>query len=353
MKKEFLTIKETSNILNISYATCRNWINLNNLESKTINGKTFILKSSIDSLLNDNINGRLSSRRNKTKKIGNILSLNYLTCKEDQHSLLTIINSIEGIDSIDKIKYILRLCSIALLKKAQKYDNVGKHLVDDLYTGPKHLDFDKLDFSSCSLNDDLLGALYMCLKRVSDRKNNGMYYTPTNVVDSMFKDIKKLCKSVKNKKIIDICCGTGNFLIKALENGFNYKNIYGRDYDLISIFLTRINLYLRCDASYDDLVNNIKFANSLMEEFSDYDFCVGNPPWGSKLTLNFNSIEGKFNVAKSKSIDSFCLFIEKGLKLLNKGGYLYYVCPESLCNVGIHESTRNYLMKNSKLIYLS
>ena len=353
MKEDMLSIKDVANMFNISEATCRNWIKSNNLYSKIINGKIFVLKSSVDELLKNNLNGKLSSRRNKIKKTGNILSLNYLASKEDRCAVNSIVTHLNNVDSIEKISYILKICSIFLLKKAGKYDEIGEKLVDDLYKGLPYLEYKNLDFSDFSLNDDLLGALYMCLEKISKRKSGGMYYTPANIVDSMFKNINEICADVNNKRIIDICCGTGNFLIKALKNGFNYKNINGRDSDFISICLTRINMYLRCDASYEDLIKNIKLSDSLIEKFDFYDFCVGNPPWGSVLKTNLSLLVSDFEVAQSDSIDPFCLFIEKGLKLLNPDGYLYYVCPEALCSVGIHKATRTFLMNNSELKYLT
>ena len=168
----------------------------------------------------------------------------------------------------------------------------------------------------------------------------------------MFSNILKN-RNIENKTIVDICCGTGNFLINAIQNGFNPNNIYGRDFDDLSVSITRINFYLRTELSYEQICNNFKQADSMFEDVGCYDICIGNPPWGSELKIDFEHVSKLYEVAEAKSVDPFCIFIEKGLKSVCDNGLLYYVCPETLCNVSIHMSTRKYLMNNSHLLFLN
>lgn len=350
MFDKYLTIKETAECLNVSEATCRNWIKSQTLETVKEGTQVFVLESSVTKLMDNNINGRLSSRRNKTKKSGNILSLNYLSKKQHQNLVTNIISQVGSVESFDDIKMILKQYALIQMTLANKYNEDGKKLLNDLY--PTDNIKYQFEIDSLILDDDILGALYMCLKRISDRKSGGMYYTPAHIVDSMFKNLQEKYLNFEDKTVIDICCGTGNFLIKALDFSFNPTNIYGNDFDEVSVELARINLFLRTNLTYDQLVKQITFGDSLFTNFDDFDFCVGNPPWGSELSIPFNKISGEFEVAETKSVDPFCLFIEKGMKITKTNGCLYYVCPEALCNVGIHKPTREYLQKNFCLLFL-
>lgn len=352
MLNEYLSIKEASERLNVSEATCRNWIKAKTLEIKKEGTQIYVLASSVSKLLENNINGKLSSRRNKTKKSGNVLSLNYLSNKEHQNLVLEIIKKVDNVESFDEIKVILKHCALIQMKLANKLNDDGLKLLKDLCdidNADSKYDFE-VDY--LILDDDILGALYMCLKRISDRKSGGMYYTPSHIVDSMFDNLLQKNFNFEDKTIIDICCGTGNFLIKALEYSFKPTNIYGNDFDEVSVALARINLFLRTDLTYNQLVKQITFSDSLSADFDEFDFCVGNPPWGSELSIPFNEIFGKFQVAETKSVDPFCLFIEKGMRITKSNGCLYYVCPEALCNVGIHKPARQYLQKNCSLLFL-
>ena len=106
-------------------------------------------------------------------------------------------------------------------------------------------------------------------KNAKKRKERGIYYTPEFIVEYIVKNALKPvldeCKSIndlKKIKVLDPACGSGSFLIKALEvinerykefgnpgNEFTkteilLENIYGVDLDEQAIEITRLNLLL-------------------------------------------------------------------------------------------------------------
>src|SRR5574344_1233924 len=115
MENKNYTITEASELLKISEATCRNWLKSNTLNCVEINGKKYITSESIKKLMDNKLNGRLSSRRNKTKKDGNILSINYLSEKKSQEFIVNVLSSLDNVDSLDKIRFVLRECSKKLM----------------------------------------------------------------------------------------------------------------------------------------------------------------------------------------------------------------------------------------------
>lgn len=174
-------------------------------------------------------------------------------------------------------------------------------------------------------------------KNAKKRKDQGIYYTPEFIVDYIVKNTLKpvldKCKGIndlKKLKVLDPACGSGSFLVKALEvindkykefgnKGDEYtkiqilqENIYGVDLDEQAVEIARLNLLLSAFETrmkLPKLDKNIKNGNSLIsgtdeelkkyfgenfrdkkifnweEEFPDvfkqggFDVIIGNPPW--------------------------------------------------------------------------
>lgn len=175
------------------------------------------------------------------------------------------------------------------------------------------------------------------------RKEQGIYYTPTYIVDYIVKNtlgemLKDRNIDPSSLKILDPACGSGSFLIKAFDclNGefsssdaakqkridsqgaYSIKteilknNLYGVDLDQKAVEITKLNLLLKAaDAKRrlpEELDLHIKHGNSLIddsgaagsnafkweEKFPDivrfdsegkledgygFDVIIGNPPW--------------------------------------------------------------------------
>lgn len=79
-------------------------------------------------------------------------------------------------------------------------------------------------------NEDILGLIYISCKNIGNRKATGSYYTSTKVVRKL---ISKL-DFQENQKILDPCCGTGNFLLQLPEH-ISFDKVYGNDIDTASV----------------------------------------------------------------------------------------------------------------------
>ena len=69
-------------------------------------------------------------------------------------------------------------------------------------------------------NEDLLGLIYISCKNIGNRKATVSYYTSTKVVKNL---ISKL-NFQETHKILDPCCGTGNFLMQLPEQITSFSN---------------------------------------------------------------------------------------------------------------------------------
>ncbi len=370
---EKININQTAKILKVSTATIRNWVKNGSLK-KTINNG--FLLSDVNNLKKEIELGKinkLNSRRNKLEVSGIRLNKNYLINDDFYNLTFKIVNSIKFSLSSEQIKIILCEYSLKLItsinnvylenkiliKELKKLNNIFANLAsfkvaisfleninnlnDKIETIKNVLSFDLPKFENL---DDFIGLLYMSLKSLKERKAFGIYYTPTKIVNTMLEKIQS--KMSNDSTIIDICCGSGNFLLSALKIGFKYENIYGIDIDEISIKITRLNVALNFkNANYEILLKNIICFNSLQYDDKKFDFCIGNPPWGSS-SETFKNLN--LETSKQKKSDSFELFLEKGIDVLNNMGILYYVVPESLINVISHTLIRNILLNKSKLL---
>jgi len=238
------------------------------------------------------------------------------------------------------------------------------------------------------------------------RKEQGIYYTPTYIVDYIVRNT--LGELLTNKKVdiekirvLDPACGSGSFLIKAfdllneyyqkekdyqqaeldLETGIPFttkvkilqNNIFGVDLDKQAVEIAQLNLLLKVAEKGHRLPlleKNIKCGNSLIEdvtiagnkafhwkkEFSNiiseggFDVILGNPPYGASFSddekdfikTSFKSASGRY--------DSYYYFIERAIALLTESGLLGFITPDTwLTNVQTRK-LRELVISNCRVV---
>ena len=346
------TLSEACELLSISTATGRNWMKAGRLISVSENGqKPLFDEKSLFALKNALSDGNISalkSRRNKT----------YIS------------NNVPVLDDVS-LRCNLRCCAEQLIFSAGYADfSLYQPLLDDLIDADCFGEW-KATSPECGTakyayvpEEDTLGLLYQSLCHIGDRKSSGSYYTPgylaKNLVDNHLPMLKP------NHTILDPSCGTGIFLLQ-LPNILPLHNIYGNDINPLSVALTRINLALKYHVTtrseIETLRQNISVSNflsavdnkttiapetSVLEK--TYDFILGNPPWGAKLSSEEkNNYRDTFSCASGSSVEIFDLFIEQSLRLLSSGGILSFVLPEAILTVKTHKPIRKLLMQNTSV----
>jgi type I restriction-modification system DNA methylase subunit len=161
-------------------------------------------------------------------------------------------------------------------------------------------------------NLDILAYLYEHEVSYDHRKKLGEIYTPYEVVDQILDGVgfhKNSCDGSKN--LIDISCGAGSFLIRAVKRIIKYtretsgnlditqlkrliriikSNIFGIDINPIACILCQINLLyelfeiinniLTKEPTFQIPVFQIENTNVFSNIFNQkYDFIIGNPPY--------------------------------------------------------------------------
>lgn len=202
--------------------------------------------------------------------------------------------------------------------------------------------------------EDLLGALYLSLRELTERKKSGSYYTPKDVSKRLMKravaDAEK-ARCLQTLMILDPACGTGSILLE-LPKECEIEQIYGYDIDPIAIAIVRINMALTYHVCDRELLTEHFAVRDFLQEGSPEtkDVILGNPPWGSAFTAEEKDrLSGNFRTAGQKSVESGDLFVEQSLKVLRPGGQLCFVLPEALLQVKTHRIVRSVILEQSNI----
>jgi predicted type IV restriction endonuclease len=178
------------------------------------------------------------------------------------------------------------------------------------------------------------------------------------------------------------------------------NNIYGVDIDSQAVEVTKLSLLLKVlegesgetiskqlkmfhQRALPDLGSNIKCGNSLigpdfyqqqrMVELTDedhyrinvfdwdqafpeimkrggFDAVIGNPPYGAVLDKAQNAFIKNAFVTAQGELDSYTLFIEKGLKLLFKNALFSMIVPDTWATLVQQKKLREFILKRYKIV---
>ncbi|WP_458404459.1 Eco57I restriction-modification methylase domain-containing protein [Methanobrevibacter sp.] len=264
------------------------------------------------------------------------------------------------------------------------------------------------------------------------RRQDGVFYTPEPITDyicrntiipylsksgkattihqliSEYEDtdtLDELDEALHNIKIIDIACGSGAFLNKAVDILFEIhkafhdskyakdntlnkyfdsldsrkqiiqNNIYGVDVNEESVEITKLSLFLKLATTtgiihgfkLPNLDKNIKCGNSIIysdeyagdksfnweSEFKDmldnggFDIVIGNPPYvRQELISKYKPYLNDNYETYKGTADLYVYFIEKGLKLLKKNGIYSVICSSKFTKTGYGKLLRKFIITN-------
>ncbi len=192
----------------------------------------------------------------------------------------------------------------------------------------------KIANSNVSINS--LAEEYEASLSDSFKNKEGVYYTPHNIAADLMKAVGQPSASMK---FLDPCCGSGNFIVKAIELGFCPSNVFGYDTDPVAVEITKRRIFELTGYLSPNIRNQdfLEQAAKPQNEFFDYIFT--NPPWGKKLSKEEKEKYGTAFHA-GKSIDTSSLFFFACLGYLNEGGELGLLLPDSFFNIAAFESAR-------------
>jgi len=197
-----------------------------------------------------------------------------------------------------------------------------------------------LNITTLTAEHDYLGQLYEIFFRFTGGNTIGQFFTPRHITRFMV----DLCGVSKRDVVVDPACGTGGFLISAIQrmaenrplthdqiNALVRGHLKGFESEPITAALCVANMILRGDGT-TGIVNGNCFTH---ESYPDgtATVAVGNPPFPHKKT--------------DEPVEKF---IDRGLEALSTRGRLAMIAPASLLvKTGIKQEWRRKTLKENSL----
>lgn len=159
------------------------------------------------------------------------------------------------------------------------------------------------------------------------------------------------------------------------------KNLFGVDINKESVEITKLGLWIKTANKNDSLASldaNIKFGNSLINdktteypfdwknEFSGiienggFDVIVGNPPYivikGGRFLAGYQYSNEEIKFIKEnyesaqQQINTYTLFVEKSIELMDKQGYLSFIIPNTFLANEYSQKFRELLLEKTQII---
>ncbi len=243
-------------------------------------------------------------------------------------------------------------------------------------------------YSLLNSSRDVVGDAFEVFIGPTLRGSKGQYFTPRNVTNFVIQAINPAI----NKTIIDPSCGSGGFLVSALDYIWkklaNEKNVKGWSDSTLSEkkievasksffgldkdrFLTKVaKAYMAiigdgkggifCE---DTLKSNTVYSNKTQERLKDFkfDYVVANPPYGDEIKIEEKDILSLYELGyvykkgmkTNKVADARrpqVLFIEKIINLLKENGKAAIVLPETIFSNKTDRYIMNYIAKKTTIL---
>lgn len=192
----------------------------------------------------------------------------------------------------------------------------------DIYEFLYNLDEISYNINSINWNgEDVMAIFFNEFSRYKGKSDNGQVFTPDHICSLMY----QLANISYKNNVLDACCGSGTFLIKAMSNMINEvqgdkdaiddikeNRLYGIENDKTIYSLACANMLIHKDGK-----SNIIFLDSTKEEACEWikskkiTKVLMNPPYEKR----YNPIKILSNVLNSVEHEADCLFLMPNNKL--------------------------------------
>ena len=186
------------------------------------------------------------------------------------------------------------------------------------------------------------------------RHKSGEFYTPPFIVRKMVKE-----SYVIGEKVIDPCCGSGNFIIEIIKTVLSancskrekteaIKLLKGYDINPISIYLTKLNLLYLLKKDFHHINSNFVTTDFLFHDKAKisekFDLVIGNPPWFTLRDIDSLNYQEKIKLLSEEleikplpknvlNIEIASLFFFKAkLSLLKNNAKIFFVITKGVIN---------------------
>ncbi len=224
---------------------------------------------------------------------------------------------------------------------------------------------------------DVIGSAFEAMVNPDFKGDLGQYFTPRQVVKSCV----EMLDPKEDEKVADPACGSGGFLIFAMDHVYKTieKNwdkideiadhkkdyaqqmVYGLDYDDRLVKVCKAYMLIwgdgRSNIKCQDALDEKNWPNETKKDLKNIDLVFSNPPFSGDLTktevlsqydLSFKG-DPSLNKIQNKQTKPV-LFIEKCLRILKPGGRCCIVLPQGILNNLNDSYIREYIDKNFRIL---
>ncbi len=378
----YLSRKESASLLGVSSATLINWEKQGLIQAVELKNKNAYPEKLIINLKNRLENGeipRLENRANKKHSRKTFIPQEYLPAPEHYEQIKKLVEFIRdnnlqfenslfilAVKWLSEQKFIKQNVPLKRILSSLHLYCKKENLKAELLLWQQNAEifepiraYDELFEFNIPYQYDILGLIYQALLYEGSKSKAGAYYTPEEVCRNIVQDYEEVLRG--NSKILDPCCGTGQFLIaasrkmKEVARTIRPQNLWGYDIDPLAVRIARLNLMVEFPGF--DFNPNIYQRNVIYHfnydnrshKFNNFDLIIGNPPWGAEFTIQQTSFL-KEKYPEILSFESFSYFLFIALQVLNQGKYLSFILPESILNIKTHADIRRYILTNASIL---
>jgi adenine-specific DNA-methyltransferase len=184
-------------------------------------------------------------------------------------------------------------------------------------------------------------------------KKYGVVYTPKRLADFVASLIRSEATrdNYNIQTILDPACGEGALLEAMKRNGKNSERFFGIDIDKDTITGLYDQIDERTELFCRDAILPTKTCRTAIfwrRKFPKVSVIIANPPWSSEkiydrqelISAGFNLVTGQY--------DSYVLFLELAYEIVDDGGYIGFIIPDSIFD-SQNEHLRRFLTQKMQI----
>ena len=194
----------------------------------------------------------------------------------------------------------------------------------------------------------------------SEKKSNGVVYTPTEMADYLSTSMLNASKPGGNPlRILDPAMGDGELLVSLLKNirrtSDCHIDVIGFEIDAKSIETARKRIEKFQNISFHAF--NADFIEKMSEEYEQipkFDYIIANPPYiRTQIMGSEKSQKLSREIGLKGRVDIYYVFLIYAQKLLSSVGVAGFITSNKFMSIKAGVSVREYLMNNSKITQIT